>query len=98
MKTTKDWPVICSIARKGCFLLAVATSILPSLAEDQCKQWVASPEWRIWQGSGVRVLMKLEQTLTVLKGQASYPIPHTTDRTGTVSGTVEGENVKLQIS
>ncbi len=79
-------------------LIATVSAPLPSSAEDQCKQWVVSPEWRLWQGNGVRVLMKLEQTLTILKGQASYPIPHSADRTGIVTGTVEKDRVKLEIT
>ncbi len=79
-------------------LIAMIFAPFPSLAEDRCKQWVIAPEWRLWQGDGVRVLMKLEQTSTILKGQASYPVPHRPDRTGTVVGTVEKNLVKLEIS
>jgi hypothetical protein len=82
----------------GGLLFASIFLLLPAPVQGQCPQWVVTAEWRLWQGDGSRVLMKLEQNQTEIKGQASYPIPHNPDRTGVVFGTVKGDNFNLQIS
>lgn len=79
-------------------LFASLFVLLPSPVQGQCPQWVVTAEWRLWRGDGSRVLMKLEQNQTEIKGQASYPNPHNPDRTGVVSGTVKADNFTVQIS
>jgi hypothetical protein len=95
MKTVNSY--LFSVALKGCLLFGALFTILPSPVKAQCPQWVATGEWRLWQSDGTRVLMKLNQTLDLVKGEAAYPIPNSPDRVGEVSGTVKGDNFNVQI-